>query len=264
MPVAGRERAAQPAGGELYLPFLARPPANRPPSVPSAPSPADGTTGVARPVTLSWHGGDPDGHTVTYAVFLDTVFPPAATSCSGLTAAICKPPSLAAATTYYWRVVATDSLGAQTAGPVWSFTTAAASTADLFAAEVVRLVNEERATAGCGPLAVDARLQAAALGHSEDMALNDFFSHTGSDGSSPVDRVNAQGYDWSLLGENIAAGYTSPASVVAGWMDSDGHRANILNCQFTETGVGYTYLENDTGDRNFHHYWTHVFARPLN
>ena len=132
-----------------------------------------------------------------------------------------------------------------------------------FAEQVVTLTNQERAAHGCGPVTMESRLQAAAQGHSEDMALNDFFSHTGSDGSSPWDRIHAQGYQYSTAGENIAAGYSTPEDVVAGWMASDeGHRENILNCDFVHIGVGYYYLANDTGSINYHHYWTQDFAAP--
>lgn len=127
---------------------------------------------------------------------------------------------------------------------------------------VVDLINAERAVAGCPPLAVNSKLVAAAQGHSEDMALNDFVSHTGSNGSSFVNRIEAQGYSWSRGGENIAAGYNTAASAVNGWMNSSGHRGNILNCSYQETGVGYYYLPNDTGSVNYGRYWTQVFASP--
>lgn len=94
------------------------------------------------------------------------------------------------------------------------------------------------------------------------MALNDFFDHVGSDNSLPWDRIVAEGYNYSWAGENIAAGHQTPEHVVAEWMDSPGHRANILNCAFTETGVGYIYLAQDQGKYIYHHYWTHVFATP--
>lgn len=131
-----------------------------------------------------------------------------------------------------------------------------------YAQQVVELTNNERARAGCPPLRVNLQLVAAAQGHSEDMAFNDFFSHTGSDGSSPWDRMADAGYQWREAGENIAAGYTSPQSVMNGWMNSEGHRNNILNCSFEEIGVGYIYLQNDIGDVNYRHYWTQLFARP--
>ena len=131
-----------------------------------------------------------------------------------------------------------------------------------FGEQVVALVNQERAGAGCPPLAIDERLVAAAQGHSEDMAANDFFSHTGSDGSEPWERMEAAGYDWSRAAENIAAGYPTPEEVVAAWMNSMGHRNNILNCALVDTGVGYVYLADDGGSVNYHHYWTHAFGVP--
>jgi uncharacterized protein YkwD len=126
--------------------------------------------------------------------------------------------------------------------------------------EVVQLVNAERAQAGCSPLQVSSQLTAAAQGHSADMALNNFFSHVSLDGRSPWDRILAEGYNFWSAAENIAAGYPTPASVMAAWMESDGHRANILNCDLEDIGVGYYYLANDSGDVNYHHYWTQDFG----
>lgn len=131
-----------------------------------------------------------------------------------------------------------------------------------FEKEVVVLTNQERMANGCGPVAMDSRLQLAAVRHSEDMAVNDFFSHIAPDGTSPWDRIHAQGYSFSLAGENIAAGYSSPESVVSGWMKSPGHRANILNCGFVHIGVGYYNLPNDPGNVKYQHYWTQVLAAP--
>ena len=131
-----------------------------------------------------------------------------------------------------------------------------------YEARVVQLTNEERHANGCRPVTMDPRLRAAAEGHSEDMAINDYFSHTSKDGRSPWDRIHDEGYLFSVAGENIAAGYTSPESVLAGWMNSSGHRANILNCGFIHIGVGYYYLQPDTGSVNYQHYWTQIFASP--
>ena len=130
--------------------------------------------------------------------------------------------------------------------------------------QVVKLTNNERAKAGLQPLKLNDRLVDAAQDHSDDMAKDDFFSHTGVDGSSVSDRVKASGYQYSTTGENIAAGQTTAAAVVRGWMNSPGHRANILNPNYTEIGVGYEYLQNDTGSVNYNHYWTQVFGTPLN
>ncbi|HEY6737476.1 MAG TPA: CAP domain-containing protein [Actinopolymorphaceae bacterium] len=103
--------------------------------------------------------------------------------------------------------------------------------------EVVRLTNAERAEAGCEPLRVEGRVRDAARAHSADMAENDYFSHTSQDGRSPWDRMKQAGYD-DPAAENIAMGQPTPESVVEAWMDSDGHRANILNCDYEAIGVG--------------------------
>ncbi|MGW5345251.1 sigma-70 family RNA polymerase sigma factor [Streptomyces sp. HUAS TT3] len=104
--------------------------------------------------------------------------------------------------------------------------------------QVVALVNAERAKAGCGPLRDDAQLRSAAQAHSDDMAGRNFFAHTSPDGSDPGDRTTAAGYRWSTYGENIAKGQQTPESVMDSWMNSAGHRANILNCSFKDIGVG--------------------------
>ncbi|MEV4193443.1 CAP domain-containing protein, partial [Streptomyces toxytricini] len=104
--------------------------------------------------------------------------------------------------------------------------------------QVVALVNAERAKAGCGPLKDDAQLRKAAQRHSEDMASRNFFSHTAPDGSDPGERTTAAGYRWATYGENIARGQSTAESVMNSWMNSDGHRANILNCSFKDIGVG--------------------------
>ncbi|NXY92977.1 sigma-70 family RNA polymerase sigma factor [Streptomyces sp. BR123] len=106
------------------------------------------------------------------------------------------------------------------------------------AGQVVALVNAERVKAGCGPLKDDAQLRTAAQRHSDDMASRDFFAHTSPDGSDPGDRTTAAGYRWSTYGENIAKGQQTPESVMDSWMNSPGHRANILNCSFKDIGVG--------------------------
>lgn len=126
----------------------------------------------------------------------------------------------------------------------------AAPTVSTAESEVTRLTNVERAKAGCGALRVDAKLTAAAEAHSKDMVDRDYFSHTSPDGKGPGDRAAAAGYRrWS--GENIAAGYPTPEAVVQGWMNSPGHKANILNCQSKATGVGYDEREN---------MWTQMFG----
>ncbi|WP_017546271.1 CAP domain-containing protein [Nocardiopsis prasina] len=102
---------------------------------------------------------------------------------------------------------------------------------------VVTLVNDERAANGCGPLRVDDRLAAAAQEHSEDMAARDYMSHENPDGEGPGDRAQRHGYD-SWGAENVAKGQTSAEQVMEAWMNSPGHRANILNCGLESIGVG--------------------------
>jgi uncharacterized protein YkwD len=90
------------------------------------------------------------------------------------------------------------------------------------------------------------------------MACNNFFSHTGLDGSQPWDRAQREGYNYSYIGENIAAGNSDAASTMTQWMNSTGHRENILNPNFTQIGIGYAYGSNS----DYKYYWTAVFGKP--
>ncbi|MGW6689976.1 CAP domain-containing protein [Streptomyces sp. NPDC054961] len=105
-------------------------------------------------------------------------------------------------------------------------------------AEVLALVNTERAAAGCPALTVNAKLTKAAQDHSADMAAHSNMSHTGSDGSDPGQRITRAGYQWRTYGENVAYGYSTPAKVMEGWMNSPGHKRNILDCSYKEIGIG--------------------------
>ncbi|MGW0706658.1 CAP domain-containing protein [Streptomyces sp. NPDC002643] len=116
---------------------------------------------------------------------------------------------------------------------------------------VLALVNAEREKAGCAPLTENTKLTKAAQDHSQDMADHQNMSHTGSDGSSMSDRLARVGYRFTSAGENVAAGYGTPESVMDGWMNSSGHRANILNCDFKEIGIGLAQPGN---------YWTQDFG----
>jgi uncharacterized protein YkwD len=102
--------------------------------------------------------------------------------------------------------------------------------------QILTLVNAQRAKAGCKPVALDARLTAAAAGHAQDMATNDYFSHTSRDGRTFVDRIEAAGYPVPRS-ENIAAGQPTVAAVMDAWMGSTGHRANILDCSAVAMGA---------------------------
>jgi uncharacterized protein YkwD len=132
-----------------------------------------------------------------------------------------------------------------------------------FIQEVLDLTNAERIKGGLSVLKLNPNLNLAAQNHSEDMALKDYFSHTGINGSSSGDRATSAGYQFSYLGENIAAGYITPQEVVQGWMNSPGHRANIMNANYQEMGLGYYYLESDTGNVNYNYYWTQEFGTAI-
>lgn len=123
--------------------------------------------------------------------------------------------------------------------------------------EVIRLVNVERKEAGCGSLTGESRLHRAAQKHSDRQADQDTMSHQLPGEASMGDRVTAEGYRWSGVAENVAAGYRTPAAVMDGWMNSSGHKANILNCGYKNIGVGVT----KSGDGTL--YWTQNFASPL-
>lgn len=118
-------------------------------------------------------------------------------------------------------------------------------------AEVVALTNRARAAAGCGALTTDARITRAAQGHSDDMAVRDYFDHDSLDGRGFADRIAAAGYP-SPGAENIARGQRTPAAVVEAWLNSPGHRRNIEDCSLTTIGVG---LATDG------YYWTQDFGR---
>jgi uncharacterized protein YkwD len=123
--------------------------------------------------------------------------------------------------------------------------------------EVLALVNLERQIQKLHSLQMDSRLHSAALGHSQDMAEQNYFDHTSLDLRTPGTRISQAGYAWSSYGENIAAGYPTPAAVVEGWMNSSGHRANILSSAFCDLGVGYAY----SGESTYGAYWTQDFGR---
>jgi uncharacterized protein YkwD len=123
------------------------------------------------------------------------------------------------------------------------------------AQEILRLVNVERQRVNAPPLVLNDKLTAAAQRHAQDMATSRRMSHTGSDGSTMRLRIDATQYNWSTIGENVAMGQPTAAAVMAAWMNSPGHRQNILNPAFTELGVGYATGANRP-------YWAQVLARP--
>lgn len=119
-----------------------------------------------------------------------------------------------------------------------------------FESEVIRLVNEIRAEYGLKTLAANWELSRVARYKSQDMVDNRYFSHTSPVYGSPFQMIRAFGLSFRTAGENIAYGQRTPQAVVNAWMNSSGHRANILNASYTQIGVGY--VANG-------HYWTQMF-----
>jgi len=133
--------------------------------------------------------------------------------------------------------------------------------------QVLSLINQARAVSrACGattypavaPLTLNGKLNLASYRHAFDMATNNYFSHTSLDGSTPWQRLARVGYTYRSASENIAAGYSTPAAVVAGWLKSEGHCRNIMSPNVRELGVGYAY----TTTSNFKSYWVTMFGTP--
>ena len=138
-----------------------------------------------------------------------------------------------------------------------------------FSVRILQRINQLRASgANCGSsgqfasapaVAWNAKLTQAADGHSQDMAANNYFSHTSRDGRTFSQRIDATGYAWSTAGENIAAGYSSVDAVMDGWTQSPGHCANLMNPNFSEIGVACV---PGTSSTDYSNYWTMDLARP--
>lgn len=120
--------------------------------------------------------------------------------------------------------------------------------------KVIELVNVERIKAGLNPLQADAKLSKVARLKSEDMRNNNYFSHTSPTYGSPFEMMKQFGISYRTAGENIAAGQKTPEQVVRAWMNSSGHRANILNKNYTQIGVGVA------NGGQYGIYWTQMFV----
>lgn len=135
------------------------------------------------------------------------------------------------------------------------------------ATELLASVNSARSKARkCGsksysathPLTLNAKLSAAALGHSADMAKRNYFAHVSPSGKTHADRATAAGYKWSTVGENIAAGYPTISQAMTGWLASPGHCENIMSKSYTHLGIGVAKNANST----YGIYWTQMFGKP--
>ena len=158
---------------------------------------------------------------------------------------------------------------AQRSGATWLVLAApleapAAGEPEFVNSRVLELVNEARAEKRrCGlkrfeavpPLAPSPVLQAAAAAHAGDMARRGVMDHAGGDGSTPAERATRAGYEWRTVGENVATGQSTPEQVVAEWLDSPRHCANIMDGDFTEMGVA---VASNAGGV----FWAQVFGAP--
>ena len=176
----------------------------------------------------------------------------AATSAKTVTAA--TPAKTATAATPAKTTAATAATPAQTT--TQSPTNSTSSTLGAYEQQVVNLVNKERAAAGLPALKVNTALANVAEKKAADMRDNNYFSHTSPTYGSPFDMMKQFGISYTSAGENIAKGQRTPDEVMTGWMNSPGHKANILNSSYTEIGVGYVTDSSGAG------YWVQEFIRP--
>jgi uncharacterized protein YkwD len=160
-------------------------------------------------------------------------------------------------TGYEWKVTARTT-GQKAGSPKALFIYN--PTEDSYSEQLLDLVNAERCALDLVPLVFNDQLNTAATVHSLDMIVNAFFSHMSSDGSSPMDRALAAGYPGTYVGENIAMGYSSPQDVFNGWMNSDGHRTNILRPEYREMGLSYSMTHSTQYNMSWA-LWTQVFGK---
>ncbi|MBW4082945.1 CAP domain-containing protein [Paenibacillus sp. S150] len=179
----------------------------------------------------STNGFSIDGSTVTITKLQPIIITgqPTAAAPTATPAATAKPAATPAATA---KPAATP---AATAAPAVSDTTGTAS----FTQQIVTLVNKERAAAGLSPVAALDSLNKVAAAKATDMRSNNYFSHTSPTYGSPFDMMAAFGVTYQYAGENIAMGQKTPQEVMTAWMNSAGHRANILSANFNYIGVGF-------------------------
>ncbi|GMF12231.1 unnamed protein product [Phytophthora lilii] len=126
---------------------------------------------------------------------------------------------------------------------------------DGYQTKMLELVNEQRAANGLSSLCMNSKLLSSALRHSKDMAANDYMAHNGSDGSTMEERITQAGFDWTAVGENVAAGQETVSDVMTAWMNSPEHKANILG-DYKMFGTAYAFNAYST----YQHYWTQDFG----
>ncbi|WP_051755711.1 CAP domain-containing protein [Kitasatospora purpeofusca] len=242
VPGAGGAPVLDPAATDQARAAAATPPPSTGPATPSASATTPGHTASTAPATAS---GTPRNPTAS----------PSTGTTTGGTAGAPDPGKPTAVPTTAPTAAPSTAKPSPTAPRPTATTAPGGSSNSSFAQQVADLVNTQRSQAGCGPLTVDPKLTTAAQFHSDDMADRNFFDHASPDGYHADHRIEAAGYRWSSWGENIARGQKDPAAVMESWMNSPGHRANILNCSFKQIGVG---VRTGSGGP----WWTQVFASP--
>jgi uncharacterized protein YkwD len=153
--------------------------------------------------------------------------------------------------------ITTSVLPVKTAASPVPVSPASTNQQDIFDQQILGLVNQERAKVGADPLKINEQLDLAADQHTLDQASLNKMSHTGSNGSNMGDRIKNAGYVFSSAGENVAYGFGDAAAVMNGWMNSEGHRQNILNPSYKEIGIGYAQGADGRP------YWTQDFGAAL-
>ncbi|KAL3674245.1 hypothetical protein V7S43_000203 [Phytophthora oleae] len=126
---------------------------------------------------------------------------------------------------------------------------------DGYQTKMLEFVNEQRSANGLSSLCMNTKLASSALRHSKDMAVNNYMAHNGSDGSTMEERITQAGFDWTAVGENVAAGQETVSDVMTAWMNSPEHKANILG-DYKMFGTAYAY----NADTTYQHYWTQDFG----
>ncbi len=151
------------------------------------------------------------------------------------------------------KITVTEKPSEQTTQTIAKTQNTNISNADMqYAQQILSLVNSERAANGLSPLTLNTNLSRTAQAKAEDMKNRNYFSHTSPTYGSPFDMMKSFGISYRTAGENIAKGQKTPQAVMNAWMNSSGHRANILNRNFTQLGVGYVY-------NNGSPYWVQMF-----
>lgn len=151
-------------------------------------------------------------------------------------------------------------------GPSNYYTEAGSATAETsgdIVAESIRQINAQRVERGLEPLTIEPRLMQSSQFHADYMAYKDCYAHQCPKGPDLTERMEKFHYGNRLRGENIAAGYTSAREAAIGWMNSKGHRENILNPGFNEVGAGYVYNPRDGGRVRWGHYWVMNFGKSV-